>query len=120
MQAIGFDFSIHNPIVMYSFLADAAMDLLMLAFVHSKVRRAVRGPKTLRIERDSVKSRTGVTDKVQEMISKVATRVLPAGYRVLSPGCTVKTLSGRRTTFDQSESRDRAACRKASWRFCQG
>ena len=87
MQAIGFDFSIHNPIVMYSFLADAAMDLLMLAFVHSKVRRAVRGPKTLRIERDSVKSRPGVTDKVQNDLSKAGSIHLDGGQagRQISP-----------------------------------
>jgi hypothetical protein len=48
MHTLGLNFSIHNPILMYSFLAVyCLMDLLMLAFVHSKCRRAARGFKTL-------------------------------------------------------------------------
>ncbi|PYS06678.1 MAG: hypothetical protein DMG12_03020 [Acidobacteria bacterium] len=49
MHAIGLNFSIHNPILMYSFLAVyGVMDLLMLAFIHSKLRRAVKELKARR------------------------------------------------------------------------
>ena len=49
MHAIGLNFSIHSPILMYSFLAVyGVMDLLMLAFVHSKLRRAVKELKARR------------------------------------------------------------------------
>jgi hypothetical protein len=71
--------SIHNPILIYTFLAlYGLLTLTMLAYVHTRFRSATSVLKTLQVEWDSAESRhAGFVGKAQEQISKLAVPAVP-------------------------------------------
>ena len=74
MQANDLSLSIHNPILIYSFLGlYGVLTVMILAYVHTRFRSATRTLKVLQTEWTSAESRhAGFVGKAQEQISKLA------------------------------------------------
>jgi hypothetical protein len=72
--------SIHNPVLVYSFLAMyGVLTIVVLAYVHAKFRFATRTLTMLRTEWDSADTRhAGFVGRAQEQISKLSVPA-PAG-----------------------------------------
>ena len=74
MLANDLNLSIHNPILIYSFLAlYGVLTVLMLTYVHAKFRTATKTLKLLEMEWQSADSRhAGFVGVAQERLSKLA------------------------------------------------
>ena len=90
MQANDLNLSIHNPILIYSFLAlYGLLTVVLLVYVQAKFRSATKVLQILQTEWDSADSRhAGFVGRAQEQIAKLA---VPAAVPVKSASVNFDT-----------------------------
>lgn len=86
MQANDLNLSVHNPILIYSFLAlYGLLTVVLLVYVQSKFRYATKVLRVLQTEWDSAESRhAGFVGRAQEQIAKLAVPAVAAPVKSAS------------------------------------